>query len=1714
MIFINLLKLQHILYRCRTGGHPRELENGRYPYTSDGYYNQSQYNQSQQYTSGDQYNQSHCDRRRDDYTRRDRGEIYTSDGHYNQSQYNQSQQYTSGDQYNQSLYNRGGDDCTRRDRGDIYTSDDHCNQSLQYNQSQKYTSGNQYNQSHYERGGDGYTRRDKGDFHYAIGRGRGVRGRGDPRNWEERKNGYDRKLSRSRDYNERSGSRNRDYYHNDRMWPKNNDYDKSSHSKNRNSRHEQKQEDESNSRHKDRIRSKSIGTDSNKSSTPSHVSSLNKNRLNIEATESEVSPARSRLKEGNKKDADIRSVVLSKVANDTNVQHVEKDIDSIPVSQSENESQDDKILSMSSEEMRKGGTSPFTNSEKIATISVDIKDSNDDKEKINQIVNQNKSENVKASRTCVVGVKDTKDKEITKIDRDNKVQSGKDTDNEKISVIEGVYYADAKSLISRKKDTPSLFKDRLKQSHNETVMSENLCLASAPESVEKCNSNNITETLMEQTHRTDNLYNVVGQNMIDENWLKEGNKKGADIRSVVLSKVASDTNVQHVECDTDNIVVSQSENKSQDDEILSLSREEMRKDGTSPFTNGEDKVTISVNIKESNDDKENINQIVNQNKSENDKASETCIEGVKETKGNETIKIDRDKKVQSGKDKGSEEISVVEGGYNADEKPVVSKKKETPFPCNGCLKQSENETVTNGNLSLPNAPGSVESGKSNNITETPMEQTHKTDIYNIVGQITTDENCAVKSSNGIPVSQRENISQDDKILSISSEEMRKDGTSPFTNGEDRVTISVNIKESNDGKENINQIVNQNKSENTKASETCVEGVKETEGNETIKMDRDKNVQSGEDTGSEKILVVEDGFNADAKPVFRKTDTPSLSKDSSKQSGNETVTCENLSLASAPGSLESDKSNKITETPMKISKADNVYDIIGQFMTDTNCAVKPSNGINTNTPIQQKQPENTEKKPHDIVKGVHKNVIHMQFTTPFPNRLKSSKSKSIFSGKEHTPVKMHKSNLRSAEDEFAKVETKNHETKCHISNKQTIHKNDETKCNKVDRAVINEKMEKCANIKHGNHRSSEKESDGTKNMNHKTNVVILNKTIKTINEHKNTVKHDKPVINENVQINSIMMNASHRSTENHRKENINHESKKHRNIENKVVEPVGTDILKSDKDGETKGGLSHESKDQNSPKLQKEAHKSTNTADSGRNSLKPQVLETGYIKSAGSSYKQGDFKKDNKINYFDHDSISDGVAEMPCLKKVCLFEKSQTVAERIKVFDKNKKRHSLVKKSPDNYHNKEEMELIPLGPVKSKPGPTPNIFERLDGDLHLGEEVKSSLEEKVDDNHRKVCVFNLSEIKDRRNSGIVIEESSVNIEQSPKLLTMENTEESQASTSSLDTVECQAIIEKCLDNDTVRDMNVSKLKDELLSLGVDEDDFEPIDIQPCPTPMQLNMEELDNHKRKCDSESEMQVKKQKIDFHQTPHKLDLIKEGRTLKFNKTGSPRKTNFGERLEKALKGFDEPASPETGIENIEKSESTKKKRIDSPAKNFLEKAKKKIKIPKPNKRQTKMSERKYNASQNETNPQNKTDSDNLAESTLQPETVNVKDEKESQTESQGISEPASPVLKDGYVITYKLTLKDSRLVTTVGHLNPQKLAEGTCIKCDVCTQYFSPSEFAEHHDSAETVVRIDRNKCSDNNFQPQDPTFILWVEKARKIWKDFLELFKKEQR
>ena len=177
----------------------------------------------------------------------------------------------------------------------------------------------------------------------------------------------------------------------------------------------------------------------------------------------------------------------------------------------------------------------------------------------------------------------------------------------------------------------------------------------------------------------------------------------------------------------------------------------------------------------------------------------------------------------------------------------------------------------------------------------------------------------------------------------------------------------------------------------------------------------------------------------------------------------------------------------------------------------------------------------------------------------------------------------------------------------------------------------------------------------------------------------------------------------------------------------------------------------------------------------------------------------------------------------------------------------------------------------------------------------------------------------------------------------------NPESEMAGTKSQETVSRVSAETKMLDTDseTIED----KLRDGLHCLGVEEDDFAPIEIQPCPTPMLPNNEaenpnvsdvikytddtviiekkETDN-KRKSNSEMEKTAKKQKLDIHHTPQKKESLKEGRKLCFN-TDSPRKTNYGDRLKKASKGFDEPVvmSPDMASE-------------------FLKKAKKNIKIPK----------------------------------------------------------------------------------------------------------------------------------------------------------------------
>ena len=110
---------------------------------------------------------------------------------------------------------------------------------------------------------------------------------------------------------------------------------------------------------------------------------------------------------------------------------------------------------------------------------------------------------------------------------------------------------------------------------------------------------------------------------------------------------------------------------------------------------------------------------------------------------------------------------------------------------------------------------------------------------------------------------------------------------------------------------------------------------------------------------------------------------------------------------------------------------------------------------------------------------------------------------------------------------------------------------------------------------------------------------------------------------------------------------------------------------------------------------------------------------------------------------------------------------------------------------------------------------------------------------------------------------------------------------------------------------------------------------------------------------------------------------------------------------------------------------------------------------------------------------------------------------------------ESSIPVLKNGFNVSHTLTLKDLRRVTTIGHLDPQRVYSGQrCILCQVCMNYFTPLQFTFHHDSSSIVCNIDGEKSMRNSYHPEHPNIIHWNEEAGKIWDEFEKIFERQKR
>ena len=263
-----------------------------------------------------------------------------------------------------------------------------------------------------------------------------------------------------------------------------------------------------------------------------------------------------------------------------------------------------------------------------------------------------------------------------------------------------------------------------------------------------------------------------------------------------------------------------------------------------------------------------------------------------------------------------------------------------------------------------------------------------------------------------------------------------------------------------------------------------------------------------------------------------------------------------------------------------------------------------------------------------------------------------------------------------------------------------------------------------------------------------------------------------------------------------------------------------------------------------------------------------------------------------------------------------------------------------------------------------------------------------------------------------------------------------------------------------------------------------------------------------------------------------------------------TPKKTNYGKRLANASKGFDEPACPEItsvdscmkkkcndagklkrkhcketiksgpAFEGVKTETPPKKKKTEKPNYNVtptnrrnkmkkdLETAKMTIKVPTHGDKKDKRC----------TEQLKKSNSNFDVESSSCDTNENEQDEELDKPPvhlRSGSLESTAPVLINGFDIIHTLTLKDSKRVTTSGHLDPQKLNAGErCIKCEICSNYFSPLEFTSHHDSGDIIPKIDFESSMRNSFDAKLPNILHWNENASKIWEKFKELFEKEKR
>lgn len=1038
---------------------------------------------------------------------------------------------------------------------------------------------------------------------------------------------------------------------------------------------------------------------------------------------------------------------------------------------------------------------------------------------------------------------------------------------------------------------------------------------------------------------------------------------------------------------------------------------------------------------------------------------------------------------------------------------------------------------------------------------------------------------------------------DDEIVSVSSQEMRKDGTSPYSTGENNeITVITQVIGSTEVSVQNKHFSSVSLTDNVAVSVTCminentdklVTQINKTSEAKTVASlesccpsqkssnDKGKDNSAAEDLAlissindkleayRESIAATENGSSPQNRPCDKVIKPPSNIKDNTEKANmlkeGRDIASDKLSVADYHGPVERRKSKDLLNAykesvPATENETSSRDRPCGMFISITS-NMKDNNSEKTNLlkegrkvvsdnllktvshePIERRRSKDlldTKTAECDILGQILENenyseilqsvsssktlkTVNKQSTSechekPVKNLVNTkenimikhsveSESNAIMSEKQRSS---YKESDNKQKGELPSSSVKHHYKSDHFKQTSVI-KNNETKYHKTVEHVNNGKTK-------SEHADKLARDKAFKQQKTEVEGILRETAVKpSISEAKNG-RHKKPEEKES----SAKMPKQFSTSENEIKTKQTDELSIHKSYKHQKSRKEG---VTQEKDGVKRHLHAVDNiigkKERDIRKSVNECGKKRESHDRETSSSKKTLVTSTPAKSKFDSTTNATAKVESRRNskHFNADKNTDKIDdEMPSFKKVCL-NKSQTVSERVNVFENHDnvyvKKNKETKLTEQKCFTEVSKELY-----QNNTGRT-NIFESLIG-------TKSTLVSK-------------------------------------------NTAQPSSDKENVDITSHGMNAESAENKNAKQDYQVEGS----LITDFDEEDMELIDINPSSTPLittnidlyeppisDISEDEPESDYRKgncqsvkyCDdrlfiekanycvkenkrkssmTESDLELqdkaKRLKAEYQFSPNKTsEMVKEA-SVKKQLSESPRQKHYGERLENAMKGFDEPIAQgniqESNQKRINQSKKKKNKKetdlkVDKhKAKKFLEKAAQRMKTClKIDKKTTETPDKQVCSDE-------KNDVDNTYMSQdidTNGAVFNHLNSPLHQKDNPGLLIPLGPVLKNGFCITYKLALKDEREVTTTGHLDPGKLLNREkCIKCEICMMYFSPLEFTRHHDSFEIMSSIDHEKCFEDRFKPQEEEILFCNKDSEKMWDDFKERLRDEQR